>query len=536
MTSQQILPPDPAKSSAMLIGVHTFDHPHLENLPSVRQNISALQELLTSADILGLSADRCLAFALSADKQSATPDVILRQMEEMARLATDTFILYYAGYGETCGTTDSLYLALPRSDPDRDYTMIPYDSVRGILRRAGHAERKVIILDCCFGARSFDGRMSSRSLKQLALPQEVVGTVVLTSSAENRAAIAPVSATYTAFSGALISALRDGIPSSDPVFTVEVLYRHLRMQMEKDGFPEPQCSSRNLSTQIAVARNRAFQQFIPSTSSIAQVPRPVRQAEAEGLLAELARRKPVFDPEASDSLQWRLIRDYLMTVIQAFDTTPFPVYRSAGQHWQPVLLVETVLPRLAQLSDKTGVAEWHDLADQVYSTWISDEISAHIPEATITEGYDRFPMARLQARKEQETDARLRLLNTTLLLARQSASALVPDAFLGGGPLIEDSPTVIPRIPAPSVRKHVEARLYLVYFGLAAIAVTIKYLADVSWWIIGPTAVLIFALFYISWIVGSFREDDNLTKLFRSHYESHKPWKDDEVATDGNVR
>jgi hypothetical protein len=47
---------------------------------------------------------------------------VLDTVRERARRAWDTLLVYYAGHGLTDLHTDELYLALPDSDREREYT------------------------------------------------------------------------------------------------------------------------------------------------------------------------------------------------------------------------------------------------------------------------------------------------------------------------------------------------------------------------------------------------------------------------------
>lgn len=206
-----------------------------------------------------LPDERCVVVEVPGrDGAAAGPAEVLGRVEAAAALARDTLLVYYAGHGETCGTDDRLYLALPDSRHDIDYTMIPYDDLRGILRRT-RARRKVLILDCCFAARAFDGRMAGASLPQLSAPVEVAGTVMLSAVSETRRAVAPEDGRFTAYTGALVRALEEGVPGSGEWLTVEVVHDRVRELLIGDGRPEPQISSRNLAQSIALARNPVYE-------------------------------------------------------------------------------------------------------------------------------------------------------------------------------------------------------------------------------------------------------------------------------------
>jgi hypothetical protein len=524
MTTATYLP-DPANSSAVLFGSYSFRHQSLEDLPAVSGNLHSLHDLLISPEILGLPEDRCRIMISPPDSgPDLSPEAVLTRIEEAAQSANDTFILYYAGHGETCGTEDKLFLTLAGSDPNIDYTMIQFDHIRGILHRGGHISRKVVILDCCFGARAFGGRMGHQSLQQLAAPKDVVGTVVMTSAAENRLALAPVGARYTAFTGELIAILRDGITTSEAVLSVDAIYSHLWNRMRKETYPEPQLSMRNLGRQIGLARNRAAQGGADLRMSDSQAAMLVSQAEADRILNELARRRPSLSPNLQDAEQWMAVKEYLMSIVLLFDRRPFVAYRPPGEERQPVPLLEGVLPRLVELSDVTGVSEWESLADQIYSAWVSEEIAKQIPDPVQSETADLFETARNKFRKEQRKDVRLQLLDTALALTARSAGALLGESGPVGQLIIEETATPISQIPSLTDNRPFPVGCLISFFGAPVIFVALQGFAHLSFWIALLIAIPLWVPFF-RYQSSEERYNTALPETIRAHYEAHKPWK-----------
>ncbi|MCX4406305.1 MULTISPECIES: hypothetical protein [unclassified Streptomyces] len=74
--------------------------------------------------------------------------------------------------------------------------------------------RTVVILDCCFSGQALDGEMGGEGILSPGQLPDVVARETrlpgaMTASAATRKALAPVGATYTAFTGELIAVLRD---------------------------------------------------------------------------------------------------------------------------------------------------------------------------------------------------------------------------------------------------------------------------------------------------------------------------------------
>ncbi|MFE3587064.1 caspase domain-containing protein [Streptomyces niveus] len=195
---------DPARSEAVLVGVH--DYVNLEGLPAVARNVEGLRHVLTDPAVWGLPAEACTVISQPGDV-----GLVLHTVREKARRASDTLLVYYAGHGLTDPHTDELYLALPRSDREREYTSLRYEyQRRAVLDVQASTQRTVLILDCCYSGRALIGAMSADV--QIADQAVVEGTCLLTASAETRPALSPPGETYTAFTGELIAALNDGHP------------------------------------------------------------------------------------------------------------------------------------------------------------------------------------------------------------------------------------------------------------------------------------------------------------------------------------
>ncbi|MFD0427205.1 caspase domain-containing protein [Streptomyces zhihengii] len=162
--------------------------------------------------------------------------MVLGAVQEAASRARDTLLIYYAGHGLTDPYTDELYLALPDSRHDREYTALRYEYLRrAVLSSQATAQRTVVILDCCFSGRALVGSMSAS--EQVADHAIVEGTCLLTASAETRAAVSPPGERYTAFTGELITALADGIPGAPDPIDMSTLYRHLHRSLAAKSRP-----------------------------------------------------------------------------------------------------------------------------------------------------------------------------------------------------------------------------------------------------------------------------------------------------------
>ncbi|MFD0309105.1 hypothetical protein [Streptomyces sp. NPDC127119] len=155
-------------------------------------------------------------------------------------------------------------MALAHTEFGRIETGLPYDWVRQVLLLDSRAERHVVILDCCYSGLAL-GRMSAGA--GLADQAAVEGSFLLAAAAETRTALASVGETYTAFTGALLEALRRGVPGGPALVDLGALYRHLRLTMEARGHPVPQARDRNSGARVVLGRNQADLPAAPVTAA-----------------------------------------------------------------------------------------------------------------------------------------------------------------------------------------------------------------------------------------------------------------------------
>lgn len=236
----------PEQSRALFIGVSKFEW--LDDLPAVGRNLSTLVDLF-AGDVWGLGASRCTQLLNPLSARDAD-EAIFRTAEA----ATDTFLLYYGGHG-LLDRAGRLHLAMPDSDQRSVHsTALPYDWVRMGLS-ASRAQRGVVVLDCCFSARAMGLQSTASSMVELA---EAEGTYVLAAAAENAFALAPPDEAFTAFTGALVSVLSNGISDAPQLLDLDTVFRGVQSIFRRQGRPDPQCLGRNQVGRMAFTRNPAY--------------------------------------------------------------------------------------------------------------------------------------------------------------------------------------------------------------------------------------------------------------------------------------
>ncbi|MCT9092096.1 caspase family protein [Streptomyces sp. ASQP_92] len=258
--------PDPSASAAVLIG--TADYLHLAQLPAVRSNLADLATVLQDATIWGLPQAHTFTVA-----DPGTPAEFLDPVYAAGERARDTLFVYYCGHGLRDSESADLYVALTGSREGAGYTAVEYRHLRSAIL-ASPAQRKIVVLDCCFSGRA------ARTLGgpgALAAQAGMQGVYVLTASPKDHVALAPDGERHTAFTGELLDVLRRGLPDAPDTLDLETLYRAVDARLGSKNRPRPQRSQENDVGRLPLVRNRA-------RASGGTPAGPVIDAEVEGAM------------------------------------------------------------------------------------------------------------------------------------------------------------------------------------------------------------------------------------------------------------
>ncbi|MFJ9590544.1 caspase family protein [Streptomyces acidicola] len=233
--------PDGSASRAVLIGVPTYSSPDLPEIPAVRDNLSALRKVLTGEHGL-LPVDHCQVLG---DQDQLLDKATLGSALAVARLAaTDLLLVYYAGHG-LLDEDGLLHLTLADAEPDNvAYTAVPLEVLKRELSRS-RARARVLVLDCCFSGRAVAAMSTPDSL--VAGQLELTGTFTLTSTTATAPSHAPLGATYTAFTEALLGALCAPGP-----LTLDEIYAYVDRDLAGRGLPRPQRRSVNAASDLVL--------------------------------------------------------------------------------------------------------------------------------------------------------------------------------------------------------------------------------------------------------------------------------------------
>jgi putative AlgH/UPF0301 family transcriptional regulator len=240
---------DPRSSRAVLIGAASYSR--LGPLPAVARNLDDLRDAFTDPDIWGLPPENCMVIADQPD-----PPTISRALRAAAGATgpDGLLLVYYAGHGLV--QSGDLVLGLPETDPEfPDEGGLPYEKIRQAARTSV-ARRRVVILDCCYAGRAGgDFLAPGNPAEQLANEADIEETCLLVAVGANRPAAAPLNARNTAFTGALLRVIRDGIAGAGPLLTVREIELEVRRALAAAGHERPELRERNSGGSLPLVRN-----------------------------------------------------------------------------------------------------------------------------------------------------------------------------------------------------------------------------------------------------------------------------------------
>ncbi|MFI9155400.1 caspase domain-containing protein [Streptomyces sp. NPDC053367] len=239
--------PDPSRSMAVLVGVS--DYRTLDPLPLVQNNLASMQRMLTDKDSWGLPPENCIIVP-----NPARPADVIEPIEAAATAAKDALLVYYAGHGFKDFDNGALCLSLQESKPGFGYTAVYYDWLKSPIVRSG-APRKIVILDCCFGAQAFPAMADSGS--SVADQAEVEGTFLIAAAGATELAMADDGHGHTGFTGELLRLVETGVEQGPPLLDLITCFNQLVRRLRAKSRPLPQQRTFNSAGNIALARNRA---------------------------------------------------------------------------------------------------------------------------------------------------------------------------------------------------------------------------------------------------------------------------------------
>jgi hypothetical protein len=244
--------PDPRRSYAVLIG-NRYGPAGLNDQPAVAGNLAGLAEVLTDPALGGFPPGRCIVVPDPASAQAAD-----RTLGEYAAQAEDTFLVYWAGHVGP-GPGGELQLSVTGAADGPPAGALAVGRVRDAMLRSPAAHR-ILILDCCFSGDAVPVTGVTWALLGQAAAE---GTDVLVSAPPSPVYFSRPREACTAFTGALIAIMRNGIPGGPEFLTLGAINGQLLYALASRGLPRPQLSVTGTAAQLALARNPAYRRQRP---------------------------------------------------------------------------------------------------------------------------------------------------------------------------------------------------------------------------------------------------------------------------------
>lgn len=222
-----------SRSYALIIGASEYADRKYEDLDTVRASAEKFASLMASEAMWNLPADghvRTLTGRVTTDEAATAIQ------EAAARPGTDGLFIYICAHGRRW-TDDhvpdrDLHFAFSDSSWDRPFDHLPFQWVRHALKRRTAADT-LLVIDSCFSDVSGLGGAAPPP------PTRVSGACTLTATKDRVLADTSWPGTdYTAFSGALIDIIRDGIEDAGEYLTPETVFDTLRDKLVP-AHPEP---------------------------------------------------------------------------------------------------------------------------------------------------------------------------------------------------------------------------------------------------------------------------------------------------------
>lgn len=248
----------------MLVGVAGYRR--MPALPAVTANLRDLAAVLTDPSLGGLPADACTVLD---DPESSS--AVVAAVHEAAAQAAGLLVVYFAGHG-LLDDDGELYLALPDGDRQHLAYAVRFGELRReVMKTARGCRAKLVVLDCCFSGRALAGFMGPGG--RLAAHAAVEGAYLMTATAGTVAAAAPEGARHTAFTGALIETLRDGVPGGPAVLDTDTVFEAVDRALRARNQPIPQRASRSAGHRIPLVRNATSGEPAVKPPPLAPLPR-----------------------------------------------------------------------------------------------------------------------------------------------------------------------------------------------------------------------------------------------------------------------
>lgn len=216
--------PVAARTLVIMLGASDFPNDPSKSRESFRNSAKALRDYFQDPQGFGLPKGNLL-WLFNSDLSSIDQDTRIEEflgaaMERSEEERPLDVIVYYVGHGFFGGETifgdqRLYYLATRNFKPDKDERSFRFKSLQQTVKERVRHVRKFYILDACFSAAAVKELMSTATAQQIIMEAEreavdelpAYGSAVLCAAGPEDPAKAPLSQTYTMFTGALLEVL-----------------------------------------------------------------------------------------------------------------------------------------------------------------------------------------------------------------------------------------------------------------------------------------------------------------------------------------
>lgn len=223
-----------AQRRAMLIGIAAYpEEPELPDLRCPLNDVQGLGDLLDNPDRGAFDSVERLENITSSEMKLALNVFVNETAPD------DTALIYFSGHGMLDSSFD---LHLCTSDSRRavlEASSVPDAFLWNLIGKC-RAERKVLILDCCYSASS-GGTPRSAVEDQLTLAASGSGAYLLASTTADKVALELEGDRYGVFTKHLIGGLETGAAdrTGDGVVTMDGLHDYVTMMMAREVAQKP---------------------------------------------------------------------------------------------------------------------------------------------------------------------------------------------------------------------------------------------------------------------------------------------------------
>ncbi|RKZ77582.1 MAG: hypothetical protein DRR19_27710 [Candidatus Parabeggiatoa sp. nov. 1] len=297
---------EPANTQVILIGASQFSDDKLLSLPAVENNIRELKKILINPSIVGIPVDNITEMV---NKPFGT-DVLSQLLNNVKRL--ETLIFYYVGHGVIGKDKKGIYLATENTRHAMpEFNTPSFTQIWEVFTdsRLPKAKQLIFILDCCYSGRAIDKlqEIGNRNF------------FILTATDAIKKAKAPVGATYTAFTGELISILSHGINNGKGTLALGELYEHLQKRLVDKKFPKPQSHFSPDINQLNIAYNMIEESKPSGITQNSLAPQSPQNSENPSVVPEILKKsvKLIFYPESHKYKNSDLVQAFTQKIFGA---------------------------------------------------------------------------------------------------------------------------------------------------------------------------------------------------------------------------